>query len=244
MSVWNPSSLQLPPAPIELIEWAERTLYFASMGGVAQGMLQYVYEKRGGGVGTPEVLSRAQAEYKRDSLGRISQACLRGVLRFGGISALYFGTELAAGIYRARRDYYNATYGGLVTGACSGAVLARRGGVTRMGKGLVLGCALGGAIGFPAGLIQDAILDALPKEEKQERQYRIDQMMTIACGRGDSVKAFEAVRPFKSHDPVGYAIAHLEETMQKNAKALSAGEEDEQSLSAATHSKKWSWWQR
>lgn len=233
--------MQLPPAPMELIEWSERVLYFASMGGVAQGVLQYVYEKRGGGVGSSPVVSRAHATYARDSLGRISQACLKGVLRFGGISALYFGTELAVGVYRARRDYHNAMYGGLVTGACSGAVLTRRAGVARMGKGLILGCALGGAIGFPAGLIQDALVDALPEEDAQDRQYRIDQMMTIASGRGDSVKAFEIVPQYTSRDPVGHAIAHLEEKMHRNAKALSVEGKDGDTP-AGESKKRWRWW--
>ena len=208
-----------------------------------QGLLQYMYEKRAGGgsVGSSPVLSRAQAEYTRDSLGRISQACLKGVLRFGGISALYFGTELAAGIYRAKRDYYNATCGGLVTGACSGALLARGGGVMRMGRGFVLGGALGGAIGFPAGLVQDTLINALSEEDSREREYRIQQMMTIAMGRGDTVKAFEAARPRYHHDaegydPVGHAIAHLEATIERNANAVEADDEKskEQDVAEAT----------
>lgn len=90
-----------------------------------QGMMQYMYERRHRGMHDGKgTFTRAQAEYKRDSLGRISQSCLKGVMRFGGISALYFGAELAAGIYRARRDYYNATCGGLAAGASAGASCA------------------------------------------------------------------------------------------------------------------------
>lgn len=213
-----------------------------------QGLLQYIYEKKSG-VGSSPVLSRAQAEYTRDSLGRISQACLKGVLRFGGISALYFGTELAAGVYRAKRDYYNATCGGLVTGACSGALLTRgggggRGGVMRMGRGFVLGGALGGAIGFPAGLVQDTLVNALSEEDSREREYRIQQMMTIAMGRGDTVKAFEAAQPRFHHDdaqgydPVGHAISHLEATIERNAKAL-ADEKTKEERVAKTWSFPW-----
>ena len=114
--------MQLPPAPFELVQWAENTVYFASVGAVAQGTLQYLHEKRSGnsaagGVGAV----RARAESAKNSLVQVAHACLKGVTRFGGISALYFGTELAMGVYRNKRDYYNATCGGLVAGAFFGA---------------------------------------------------------------------------------------------------------------------------
>lgn len=234
--------MQLPPAPIELLEWAERTLYFASMGGVAQGLLQYIYEKNGSSLGSSLKLSRAQAQYKRDSLGRISHACLKGVMRFGSISALYFGAELASGIYRAKRDYYNATYGGMVSGAFSGALLTRGNGMFKMGKGVVLGCALGGVIGLPAGVIQDDLIKSLPEESKKERQYRIQQIMTIAAGMGEKVKAFETVSTEDRRDPVGQAIAHLEATMEKNAKALNKCIDNESQQDATDTPRRWTWW--
>ena len=66
-------------------------------------------------------------------------------------------------------------------------------------------------------------------------------MMTIAMGRGDTVKAFEAARPryhddAEGYDPVGHAIAHLEATIERNAKAVKADDEKskEQDVAKAT----------
>lgn len=107
--------------------------------------------------------------------------------------------------------------------------MARGGNLVKMAKGLVLGGALGGAIGFPAGIIQDNLIESLPDEGKRERQYRIDQMMTIAVGQGDTVKAYPTDRPGlgPSRDPVGQAIAHLETTMKINTASLSQNKENE-----------------
>lgn len=111
---------------MELKELAEKTVYFASIGAVLQGGLRYAYEKRSGatGQGKQQQSRRALAEAYRNRLMRVAHSSLQGVGRFGGVSALYFGAEFLAAVYRDCRDYYNSTIGGLVAGSFVGASCA------------------------------------------------------------------------------------------------------------------------
>lgn len=81
-------------------------------------------------------------------------------------------------------------------------------------KGMILGCALGGIIGFPAGMIQDSLVQSLPEEEAKDREYAIRQTMNIAMGK--EVKAFQQNVHESQDDPVGAVIAKLETKLRKN----------------------------
>lgn len=113
---------------MELKELAEKTVYFASIGAVLQGGLRYAYEKRSGGLAEEgkqlQQSRRGLAEAYRNRLMRVAHSSLQGVGRFGGISALYFGAEFLAAVFRDCRDYYNSTIGGLVAGSFVGASCA------------------------------------------------------------------------------------------------------------------------
>jgi len=77
-------------------------------------------------------------------------------------------------------------------------------------KSFVLGSSLGGVLGFPVGLAQDAIVRSLPEEQRRDRDQKIAQMLTIAEGNGESIKPFNQYMANKSSDPVGDVIARLE----------------------------------
>lgn len=112
---------------MELKELAEKTVYFASIGAVLQGGLRYAYEKRSGVTEEGKQLQQSRrvlAEAYRNRLMRVAHSSLQGVGRFGGISALYFGAEFLAAVFRDCRDYYNSTIGGLVAGSFVGASCA------------------------------------------------------------------------------------------------------------------------
>ena len=107
---------------MELKDLAQKTVYFSSIGAVLQGGLRYAYEKRAGVM--EQQSRRALAEAYRNRLMRVAHSSLQGVWRFGGISALYFGAEFLAAVYRDCRDYYNSTIGGLIAGSFVGASCA------------------------------------------------------------------------------------------------------------------------
>ena len=145
----------LPPPPEQLIQIAHRTLYFATVGGLAQGMMQYIYERRGvqdvGGNATPGPAT--VHSQRKHAFQRISHAMLRGVLRTGSLAVLYFTTELAIAIYRDEYSvdtYHNTLCGGMVAGGVLGALgqtSARA--VPLVLRGGVFGRHWAGCSGFP-----------------------------------------------------------------------------------------------
>eukprot|EP00889_Picochlorum_renovo_P004122 jgi/Picre1/31152/NNA_006506.t1 len=225
----------LPPPPMELKELAEKTVYFASIGAVLQGGLRYAYEKRSGVLAEEgkqlQQSRRGLAEAYRNRLMRVAHSSLQGVGRFGGISALYFGAEFLAAVFRDCRDYYNSTIGGLVAGSFVGASLMAGKGGGSLGRirGMILGCALGGALGFPAGLIQDALIESLPEEEARVRMIAIEETRKIAAGHGNTVTPFSQYMSLQStQDPVGNVIAHLEQGLRESKSSQSTQNEKEE----------------
>ena len=199
-----------PPPPQQLVQIAEKTLYFATVGGLTQGMIQYIYERRGvHNVQHPADQASAHAaqrdglrvakayDQRKNAFQRTSHAMLRGVLRTGSLALLYFTTELAIAVYRDEYKtdmYYNTLCGGMVAGGVLGAVgqTATRS-LAVMLRGGVFGTALGGMLGFPVGMMQDYLVDQLPEDEQIRRDMAITQMRMIADGEMDAVKGREFV---------------------------------------------------
>jgi len=111
--------VQLPPAPLQLTEWAEKTVLSAACGAIVQGLLQRMVEKTNDTTVEKQPV-RAIAQGQKARFTRTVQAAMRGAMRFGFVSGIFFGTELVMSIYRAKYDYYNATCGGLASGAFVG----------------------------------------------------------------------------------------------------------------------------
>ena len=52
------------------------------------------------------------------------------------------------------------------------------------GRGAILGAALGGSIGVPAGMLQDYLVTLLPEDQQRQRQLRVQQTEAIILGEG------------------------------------------------------------
>lgn len=115
---------------------------------------------------------------------------------------------------------------------------------------MILGCALGGALGFPAGLIQDALIESLPEEEARVRMIAIEETRKIAAGHGDTVTPFSQHMSLQStQDPVGNVIAHLEQGLRESKSSHSTQNEKEeeeqvgeQGSPRGTSRWRWPWW--
>ena len=209
-----------PPPPQYLVDIAAQTLYFATAGGLAQGLVQYLHERRRAGAPTPSLYTQ-----RKHAFQNVSSAIIRGLTRAGAIALLYFTTvghlnptrrplarsrahpvaprslvrqELATAIYRDEYDtetYFNTLCGGIVAGGFLGTLGQRLTPVPlllRM-KGGVFGAALGGLCGFPVGMLQDALVVQLPEDEREQRRLQVSQMRLIASGQMDAVRGREIV---------------------------------------------------
>lgn len=58
------------------------------------------------------------------------------------------------------------------------------------GRGAILGAALGGSIGVPAGMLQDYLVTLLPEDQQRQRQLRVQQTEAIILGEGKDVENF------------------------------------------------------
>jgi hypothetical protein len=71
--------------------------------------------------------ARAIAEANTQRLSRVSDACVRSGLRFGGLAATFFAVQTLSTTYRGRRDFLDAAHGGLAAGAVFGLSRESRG---------------------------------------------------------------------------------------------------------------------
>lgn len=116
----------MPPAPEQLVEVSKYTLSSAAAGAVLQALMQYIVERRRGPLRPPQegmkkkdALTAMAAEQRR-RIEQVLRAALKGGMRVGSVSALFFSVQLGTSIYRARQDYYNATCGGMAAGGLMG----------------------------------------------------------------------------------------------------------------------------
>lgn len=63
-------------------------------------------------------------------------------------------------------------------------------GIGTRGRGAVLGAALGGSIGIPAGMLQDYLVTLLPEDQQRLRQVRVQQTEAIIAGEGRGKRIF------------------------------------------------------
>ncbi len=256
----------LPPAPEQMVQIAHRTLYFATMGGLAQGMVQYIYERRGvqpagapAGVDSPPRSPATVYDQRKHAFQRISHAMLRGVLRTGSLAALYFTTELAIAIYRDEYSvdtYYNTLCGGMVAGGVLGALgQASARAAPIMFRGGIFGTALGGMVGFPVGMMQDYLMDQLPGEERARRDMAIAQMRVIADGEMDAVRGREFVMEMERQErrergeragrmDVEVVIKGIEQTASERQRKLKAGHAAKGTGEQGAETKSWKFWKR
>jgi len=256
----------LPPPPEQLVQIAHRTLYFATVGGLAQGMMQYIHERRGvqdagapTGVALPTRSPTTVYDQRKHAFQRISHAMLRGVLRTGSLAALYFTTELAIAIYRNEYSvdtYYNTLCGGMVAGGLLGALgqtSARAASVVF--RGGVFGTALGGMVGFPVGMMQDYLMDQLPEEERARRDMAIAQMRVIADGEMDAVRGREFVMEMERQErrdrgeragrlDLKDVIKRIEQTAEERQRKLKAGDAATGTGDEGTEKHSWKFWKR
>ena len=77
-----------PPPPQHLVDIAAQTLYFATAGGLAQGLVQYLHERRRAGAPT----SPSLYTQRKHAFQNVSSAIIRGLTRTGALAFLYFTT--------------------------------------------------------------------------------------------------------------------------------------------------------
>ena len=256
----------LPPPPEQLVQIAHRTLYFATIGGLAQGVMQYIYERRGvehagapAGVESPARSPATIYEQRKHAFRRVSHAMLRGVLRTGALAAIYFSTELAIAIYRDeyRVDtYYNTLCGGMVAGGVLGALgqtPARAAPI--MLRGGIFGTALGGMVGFPVGMMQDYLMDQLPGEERARRDLAIAQMRVIADGEMDAIRGREFVMEMELQErrergeragrmDIEMVIKGIQGKAGERQRKLQAGHAAKDRSDERTETRSWKFWKR
>eukprot|EP00890_Picochlorum_soloecismus_P006687 jgi/Picsp_1/843/NSC_04331-R1_hypothetical protein CHLNCDRAFT_49731 [Chlorella variabilis] len=259
----------VPPPPEEMVDIAYNTMLSAAIGALFEGSRRRLDDKSGKAMSSPHAKQhvRAIAEANKQRLANVARAGLKGAGRFGSFSALFLGTKFFLGVYRDSRDYYNSTCGGLVAGGAMGMSIllgasssvpatnasARTGLATAtLIRAVIMGSALGGLLGFSAGVLEDVIVENLPEEEAKLRRLKIEQTMAIARGEGRSLIRFGS----STSDPVGDVIRQLE-SQQISTNNLSSGggketenptEEQEknplESLKEVNSAQAPSWWRR
>ena len=209
--------MQVPPPPEEMVDAAYNTLLSAAIGAIFEGSRRGLYDTRGKAMSAPHAKqhARAMADAEKQRLANLARAGLKGAGRFGSFAALFLGTKFFLGVYRDSRDYYNSTCGGLVAGGAMGISMILGSPVQAMNasartgtlfRAVIMGSALGGILGFSAGLLEDGIVQSLPEEEAKIRRLKIEQTMAIARGEGGSLIRFGS----SASDPVGDVIRQLE----------------------------------
>ena len=180
----------MPPMP-EQFAIVAQNVSLASVTGLAAGSLSQWWVERttaplGGGTKKTVTAHAARtiAEEQTQRLLRIMNASLLNSIRFTGFAALFFGGQLLSQVYRASDDGYNMIVGGLASGAAFGLFLARGSMVNRL-RGTILGAAAGGCLAAPVGLLQDAVDNMLPEEEKVKKQQRLDRLFRLLENSGE-----------------------------------------------------------
>lgn len=117
--------------PAELAEWAQDTMLATAAGMVLGGGMQWREERAAGPVQAPPGApskahaAKAMAEEQTQRLLRIINSSIKSSLRFGSLAAVFYGVQLAGGIYRGRHDFINSAAGGMAAGAVLGSSLSR-----------------------------------------------------------------------------------------------------------------------
>ncbi len=100
----------------------------------------------------------------------------------GSLAATFYLTQLLCAVYRGQRDFLNTAYGGLAAGAALGAALQHGVPRAQRGRSVVLGAALGGCVGVPVGLLQEAVVGWMGEGQRLEREARMAEVEAIVRG--------------------------------------------------------------
>ncbi|KAK9906560.1 hypothetical protein WJX75_004165 [Coccomyxa subellipsoidea] len=157
----------VPEVPAELKEWAENTA-MGSLAGMlycggrqfAQNRKEGLYRPPQGGL-SPAQVARLIAEENTRRLIRLGNETLKGGLRFGALTGLFFGVQLLSSIARDRRDMQDTVNAALVTGGLFGALLP--GTPAFRLRSAILGAALGGVVAVPASSLQEQVEKLAPE---------------------------------------------------------------------------------
>ncbi|CAL8462070.1 g1601 [Coccomyxa elongata] len=157
----------VPEVPAELKEWAENTAMGTLAGMLYCGGRQFLQNRREGSYKPPQGgLSSAQmarliAEENTRRLIRLGNETLRGGLRFGALTGLFFGVQLLSSIARNKRDMQDTVNAALVTGGLFGSLLP--GSSAFRLRSAILGAALGGVVAVPASMLQEQVAKLAPE---------------------------------------------------------------------------------
>jgi hypothetical protein len=100
-------------------------------GMVLGGGMQWREERAAGPITAPPEApskahaAKAMAEEQTQRLLRIINSSLRSSLWFGSLAAVFYGVQLAGGVYRKRHDFINSAAGGMAAGAVLGSSLSK-----------------------------------------------------------------------------------------------------------------------
>ncbi|CAK0771426.1 hypothetical protein CVIRNUC_003859 [Coccomyxa viridis] len=163
----------VPDVPPELREWTENTLLGTFAGVCYGGIRHYRHSRREGRYRPPDMgLSKAQvarliAEENTRRLIRMGNGMIMGGLRFGGLTALFYGVQMTSSIARNRRDMQDTILAALVAGAVMGTAVP--GTAAFKARSAVLGSALGGLIAVPISLLQEQVAQLDPQADNKVR---------------------------------------------------------------------------